>query len=339
MAAAIMRLPAFAMRKLTAAPIVVGDCRLETQAQFLLELQARSGRPGFGELGVQETRAAFGGMRNGLGPRPRPVARVIDRLIPGLGVEIPVRIYSPVANPDGAPALVYYHGGGWVIGDLDSHDDVCRSLAVGAECVVVSVDYRLAPESRFPAAVDDAIAAYGWVREHAAELGVDRARIAVGGDSAGGNLAAVVAQSEKREANPPCFQLLIYPVTDLRCESSSYEAFADGFFLTRAAMHWFRDLYLSVESERLDVRASPLLADDLTGLAPLFLATAGFDPLRDEGRAYAQRVADAGGEVAYRCYKGAIHGCLSLAGVLPEGRRLLLDGIGALRMIYSRLSP
>lgn len=336
-AAAIMRLPGSLMRKLVGAPSVIGDCVMETQTQFLLHLQARSGRPTFGELGVEETREAFGAMRNGLGPGTRNMARVVDRLIPGPDGEIPVRIYSPVANPDGLPALVFFHGGGWVIGDINSHDEVCRVLAADAECIVINVDYRLAPEHRFPAAADDALAAYRWTVQYADELGVDRDRIAVGGDSAGGNLAAVVSQQARADKQPPAFQLLIYPVTDLRCDSASYDACGEGFFLTRQGMEWFRGLYLTDDAQREDPRASPLLAEDLSGLAPAFVATAGFDPLRDEGRAYAQKLAGAGGEVSYRCYSGTIHGCLSLSGVLPQGRRLLDDAAGALRSVFARL--
>jgi acetyl esterase len=203
--------------------------------------------------------------------------------------------------------------------------------------VVVAVDYRLAPEHKFPAAIDDALTAFRWVAEHAAEIGVDPARIAVAGDSAGGNLSAVVAQQTAAEEHAPCFQVLLYPVTDLSEDSASYEAFADGYLLTRAGMHWFRDHYLSVDAERADPRASPLRAHDLHGVAPAFIATAGFDVLRDEGRAYARKLADAGVPVSYRCYDSTIHGFFSLGGVLPAGRRLLDDTVGALRLAFARL--
>jgi acetyl esterase len=337
-AAAIMRLPQSLMRWLVGPPTVVGDSSMEARTQFLLQLQARSGAPGFGDLGVDETREVFDGMRSGLGPGARVVASVVDRLIPGPDGEIPVRIYSSVVSPSDAPALVYYHGGGWVIGNIDSHDEVCRALATGAECVVISVDYRLAPEHHFPAAADDALAAYRWARDNADTLGINADRIAVGGDSAGGNLAAVVARDTREDASPPCYQLLIYPVTDLRCDSASYESCGDGFFLTAAGMKWFREHYLEEESQREDPRASPLLADDFAGLAPAYVATAGFDPLRDEGRAYAEKLADAGVDVSYRCYGATIHGCISLAGVLPAGRQMLDDCIGALRGAFAKVA-
>lgn len=336
-AAGIMRLPQSFMRRLVGPPIVIGESSMEARTQFLLDLQARSGRPGFGDLDVAATRAAFDGMRSGLGAGARAVARVVNRLIPGPGGEIPVRIYSSVASPSAAPAVVFFHGGGWVIGDLESHDEVCRALAADAECVVINVDYRLAPEHRFPAAPDDALAAYRWVREHAAELGVDTDRIAVAGDSAGGNLAAVVAQETKGETGP-CYQVLIYPVTDLRCNSESYELFGDGFFLTKKGMEWFRGHYIEHQSDWENPRASPLLAADVSGVAPAYVATAGFDPLRDEGRAYADKLAEAGVDVSYRCYGGTIHGAVSLAGVLPSGRRMLDDSIGVLRRVFSKVS-
>jgi acetyl esterase len=337
-AAGIMRLPVPLMRALNGTPTAVDGKTLEPRTQFLLNMQERSGRPGFGELGVDETRVAFDGMRNGLGPGARVIAHVNDRVIEGPGGDVPLRIYSPHVAANNAPALVFYHGGGWVIGNIETHDDICRALACAAECVVISVDYRLAPEHCFPAAADDALAAYRWVRDHSSELGVDASRIAVGGDSAGGNLAAVVSQDTKNDDVPICFQLLIYPVTDLRCASASHESFADGFFLTRQAMLWFRGHYLADESAIEDPRVSPLLAEDLSGLPPAFVATAGFDPLRDEGRAYAEKLGAAGVSVSYRCYEGTIHGCLSLSGVIPPGRAMLDDCVGALRGAFSRVA-
>ncbi len=337
-AAAIMRAPMPIVRAVNSTPTSVDGRVLEPRTQFLLGLQVRSGRPGLGEMDVEQTREAFGSMTTGLGPGARALARVVDRRIDGPAGDIPVRVYSPSATPKAEPALVYYHGGGWVIGNPDTHDEVCRALAETAECVVVSVDYRLAPEHRFPAAVDDALAAFRWVRDHADELGIDARRIALGGDSAGGNLSAVVAQLTKGDAIPPCFQMLVYPVVDLRCDSGSYDSFAEGFFLTRDAMHWFRDKYLDNEAQREDPRASPLLSDDVSGVAPAFIATAGFDPLRDEGRAYAEKLAAAGVVVSHRCYEGAIHGCLSLAGVLAPGRAMLDDCTGALRAAFSRVT-
>ena len=242
--------------------------------------------------------------------------------------------YRPAGAPASTPlaVLVFFHGGGWVIGDLETHDVLCRQLTAGSGVSVVSVDYCLAPEHKFPAAVDDAWAATRWVVAHAGELAVDASRLAVGGDSAGGNLAAVVALLARGKGAPAiAVQVLIYPVADLVGETRSYRDFAEGYLLTREGMRWFIAHYLTAEAEAVDWRASPLRAQSLAGLPPALIVTAGFDPLRDEGEAYAERLREAGVRVDSVCYGGMIHG------FVPMGR--LLDTAGrAISLIAGSLS-
>lgn len=244
----------------------------------------------------------------------RPLARVEERTIPGPAGPLRVRMYVPHGLGRPAPALLYMHGGGFVIGSLDTHDAPCSLLAELGGCVVFSLDYRLAPEHRFPAAVDDVVAAFRWLGEHAAELELDATRLAVGGDSAGGNLSAVLAQTAVREAWPvrPMFQLLLYPALDMRRLHASHRDFADGYMLTAGSMDWFLGHYLRGEADITDVRASPLLAPDLHGLPPAYIATAGFDPLRDEGNEYARRLQAAGVPVELQCHDSLVHGFISL---------------------------
>jgi acetyl esterase len=259
-----------------------------------------------------------------------PVAGVLEPLrsienlrIPGPLGEIPIRVYTPgapfrVTSP--LPAMVYFHGGGWVLWDLDTHDVVCSAIAHRAGAVVVSVDYRLAPEHKFPAAVTDAYAATKWVSANGARLGIDAARISVGGDSAGGNLAAVVCLKSRIENGPAiALQALVYPVTDLSSMSTpSYLEFAEGYQLSKAVMEWFRGHYLADPSAARDPYASPLLAPDLRGLPPAVILTAECDPLRDEGEAYGKRLAEAGVPVTCTRYAGMIHPFFSLSGAIPR---------------------
>ena len=246
-----------------------------------------------------------------LTPRPpgEEVATVEDRTLPLNGESIPVRIYRPSADSKVRAVLVWFHGGGWVIGNLDSADFACRMLTNASGCVVVSVDYRLAPEHKFPAAADDCFAATQWVVEHADELGVDASKVAVGGDSAGGNLAAVVARLAKEAGGPAIsYQALVYPVTNFSFATGSYKDNAEGYLLTRASMEWFWGHYLGNEGDGQHVKASPLLCADLTGLPPAIVITAEYDPLRDEGEAYADALRKAGVAVESKRYDGQIHG-------------------------------
>lgn len=274
-------------------------------------------------------------IRTTLATFPRPegeaVADVENRKIPGPEGPIPVRIYSPAPRSDKPRgALVWFHGGGWVIGELDTADFSCRALANRSGSVVVSVDYRLAPEAKYPAAADDCLAATRWVAEQAATIGVDPRRVAVGGDSAGGNLAAVVAQ-QARELNGPALthQVLVYPVTDYHFETASYRENAEGYLLTRDSMIWFWHHYLSSPSEGLAPKASPMRATDLSGLPPATVITAQYDPLRDEGEAYAVRLQQAGVPTELLRYEGQTHGFF--------GNPLIDDGMSALDRVAAAL--
>ena len=265
------------------------------------------------------------------------VASVLDRTFPGPAGDVPVRVYRPAGSSDGdvLPVLVWFHGGGWVIGDLETADPTARSLANAAGVAIVSVDYRLAPEHPFPAGFDDALAAVRWVAspDVAASLAVDPSRLAVGGDSAGGNLAAVAAQ-QLHDGGPAIrFQLLVYPVTDLRMDSASYEDNAEGFFLTRETMQWFRMLYVGDDGPRDDPRTSPLAAtpSGLAGLPPALVITAEFDPLRDEGEAYGSALAAAGVETTTTRYDGMIHGFFSMKEFLPDGATAMAEAAEALK--------
>lgn len=268
---------------------------------------------------------------------PGPDAQVEDRTIPGPGGPLSLRTYAPPGAPASTGALVYYHGGGFVLGGLDSHDALCRALAVGAGCRVLSVDYRLAPEAKFPSASDDALAAARHVHEHASELGVDPARIAVGGDSAGGNLAAVTALRVRDEGGPPlALQLLMYPVTDWRSmDRPSYADNAEGYYLTRRGCVWFRDHYVRSEADHGHPHLSPLAADSLEGLPPALVITAEHDPLRDEGEAYASALEAAGVPTTLTRYDGTIHAFVSLHAFLQVGRRAMAQATDALRAAFA----
>ena len=292
---------------------------LHPQVAALLERAARSPLPPYYEVPPPVARRLYRESRGPLMPDPPAVESVLLRLAPGPGGPVPVRCYRPkgAAKDERLPALVYFHGGGWVIGDLDTHDGVCRTLANAARCSVLSVEYRKAPESPFPAAVDDCFAATRWAALEAAALNIDASRLAVGGDSAGGNLSAVVSLLARELGSPAiAFQLLIYPATDQRMRHSSIERNGDGYLLTKRAMEYFRGHYLPRAEDWLDWRASPLLATSLAGLPPASVLTAGYDPLVDEGKAYADRLATEGVAVEYRNYPDMIHGFITMGRVL-----------------------
>jgi acetyl esterase len=253
-------------------------------------------------------------------PAP-PLPRIEDIAIPGPAGPIPARVYDKaVAGGAPRPALAYFHGGGWVQGDLETHHGLCARLAEWSGVLVVAVDYRLAPEHKFPAAVEDSLAAYRWVAARGREIGADPARVGVGGDSAGGNLAAVVSQLAAAEAAPvPACQVLIYPAVDFAMDTASHAELEDAHVIPRDRVLWYAQQYLRSEVDRVDPRASPMRAPDLRGQPPALIVTAGFDPLRDEGQAYAERLRAAGVPVRYREYPGQIHAFVSLTKVIPQG--------------------
>ena len=295
---------------------------LDPQAKAFLDELSRQSNPSRTAQTPAEARANMRAETPSLGAPPA-VAKLEDRTIPGPGGPIRVRISSP-GGPGPFPAMVYYHGGGWVIGDIDTHDALCRALTNAAQTVVVSVDYRLAPEHPYPAAVEDAYAAASWVADHSAELNIDRARIAVGGDSAGGNLAAVVALKARDLGAPRlALQVLIYPITDCDFSVRSYLENAEGYMLTRDAMVWFWNHYAPEDARRVEPYASPLRAADLSGLPPALVLTAEYDPLRDEAESYAARLAQAGVAVTLTRYPGMIHGFLRRFAVFDQGKAAL----------------
>ncbi|GAA4676489.1 alpha/beta hydrolase [Pseudonocardia yuanmonensis] len=303
---------------------------LDPQIEALLAQMAEQGAKAPESMTVAENRAMIDDLAGLAGP-PAELARVEDTSAPGPDGEIPVRVYVPPGDGP-LPVLVYYHGGGWVIGNLDSHDALCRALAARAGCLVAAVDYRLAPEHRFPAAVDDAYAALTWAAEKIGDHGGDPARLAVGGDSAGGNLAAVVAQLAKKQGGPPiAFQLLVYPATDRFDDSPSMRENALGPLLSRAWIEWFLGCYLNSPDDGLDPRVSPGRAEDLSGLPPALVITAEFDPLRDQGAAYVGKLREAGVDAQLLPVDGMIHGFFQMAGVLDKARETLDKAGDALR--------
>ncbi|MCP5290327.1 MAG: alpha/beta hydrolase [Burkholderiaceae bacterium] len=299
---------------------------LDPQSRALLDLMSERGVPPIHTLSPDEGRRMFLERRGFTQPVPPPIGSVRDLAAPGPHGPIPLRLVRPagVADAVALPLLVYFHGGGWVIGDLDTHDVACRTLAAGAGIAVLAVDYRLAPEHRFPAAVDDCIAAVRFARAEAAALGADAARIAVGGDSAGGNLAAVACLALRDAGEPvPAFQLLIYPATDMRAVAPSHTANGQGYMLTADSIAYYREHYMPDAAEWADWRASPLLAADHAHLPPALVLTAGFDPLRDEGRQYADALSGAGVACQYICFERQIHGFVTMGRVIDEANTAL----------------
>lgn len=305
---------------------------LDPQARTVLEALAQLGTPPLGTVSAVEARIAQAARPL---PPGAPVAKVENRLIPGTAGDIPLRIYTPEGNPP-FPVLVWFHGGGWVLGSLDASDHTCRELANTACCIVVSVDYRLAPETKFPGAPEDCEAAFEWALANAARLGGDQQRVAVGGDSAGGNLAAVVAlRAKERGGRLPVFQLLVYPVTDFDLERLSYVENADGYLLTTASMRWFWEQYVSRAEEMAHPHASPMRADSLAGLPPALIITAEFDPLRDEGEAFGARLREAGVPVEVTRYGGMIHGFFGMFPMIDKGKEAVRQASAALASAFA----
>jgi acetyl esterase len=307
---------------------------IDEHVKILLEKMAALSAPKMWDVGPKAARAA---MRSSIFRRHNePIGKTEDRAIAGPGGPIALRVYTPLhAQSDLLPGLAYFHGGGFVLGDLETHDGICRALANESGCRTIAVDYRLAPEHRFPAAVEDAYAATVWMAQNAQSLGIDAARLAVGGDSAGGNLAAVMAQIAKQQGAPAlAYQLLIYPVMQLGSDSEtqSMRANANGYFLERESMAWFTRCYAPDLKDRGDPRLSPLLCKDLAGLPPAYVVTAGHDPLHDEGRDYATALNEAGVPVTYVDYPGMIHGFFNFRDYIPKAKEAVVAAGAALRV-------
>ncbi|MGH1441263.1 MAG: alpha/beta hydrolase [Cellvibrionaceae bacterium] len=312
---------------------------LDPQAKELLDIVNAFRTKGFHEIGAEKARETYNSRPANLAPDKVEVFKLINQIIEHRQCSIPIRIYIPIDSTELLPTLVFYHGGGMVIGSLDSYDTLCRQLAVQSSCVIVSVDYRLAPENKFPAAVEDAYAALEWVSQHAPSFNGNPDKLAVGGDSAGGSLAAVTSilardglpDEETSNVIPLQFQLLIYPATAPNADHESQLKFAKGYFLERPTILWFHECYIRDESDRLDFRYAPLIAEDLSQLPPTFVIVADHDPLRDEGLAYANRLRDSGVDVTLKEYEGMFHPFLSLAGVLDQGKAAITETAAILK--------
>lgn len=310
---------------------------VDPQIQVVLENLAKADLTPIELLRPDQARQQMLDMVRARGIVPQEVGPISERIIPGPGGGIPIRLYRPKsATPGNPPVLVYFHGGGHVIGDLESHDSVARALCNGGECAVISVNYRKAPEHKFPAAVEDAFAATRWVHAEGAGLGLDGARMAVGGDSAGANLAAVVALMARDAGGPALrLQLLVYPITDYACVGPDYETYGDGYgILTDSAMRWFRGHYLNDASEATDWRASPLRAASHAGVAPALVITAECDVLHGDGVAYAKALKEAGVEVTHSDYKGMIHAFFSMPTEIDGTAKAQAEASAALRHAF-----
>lgn len=328
----LLALPDAVRHRLAGAPKVLDGQRLDPDLRIGLAVLSRIGGPELEELPVPEARRLLAAESWMFGGEAPPVRSSRDVVVTD-GVRARLHLPPvPARGGDGPlPALVYLHGGGWTLGSSETHEVLARRLCAGADVAVLNVDYRLAPEHPFPAAVEDSLAAFRWLHEHAADLGIDPGRIAVGGDSAGGNLAAVVCQLTRDEGGAmPAFQMLLVPATDFSRSYPSAETFARGFFLTAATMEWYEQHYLG-DADRSDPRASPLLAESLEGLPPAYVAVAGWDPLRDEGIAHAEALRRAGVPVTLRVHEDAVHPFINI-GATQLGRRCQAEAVGALRV-------
>jgi acetyl esterase len=324
----LLALPEPVKRRLAGAPLRRDGLTLDLETQLLLRLAERDPEPPLRSLTPAQARAQLRSSAGRVVARPPAMAEVRPLTVAGAARPLAARLYAPAeaTAAEISALVVYYHGGGWVLGDLDTHDSVCRALARSSGARVLSVDYRLAPEHPFPAGVEDALASYRDAVARAADLGADPRRIGLAGDSAGAHLAAVTAQLAARDEQPPAFQLLIYPVTDCVEVSRSRLEFAEGFLLTKENMDWYEENFIGAHDRR-DPRVSPLFADDLAGLAPALVVTAGFDPLRDEGEAYARRLQSAGVPTMLRRHPGYVHGFTHIM-VGDSGPREALAAMG-----------
>ena len=298
---------------------------LDPQARQFMQLMADNGVKPVHTLTAAAARAAYLQRRSLSQPASESVAQTHDHTLTHNGVSLGIREYRPQGSQAAAvlPALLFFHGGGWTVGDLDTHDTVCRSLCNASGSAVFAVDYRLGPEAPFPAAYEDAIAAFAWLVQHAAQVHIDPARIAVGGDSAGGNIAAALCLGLHGQSAQPAFQLLIYPAVTMRPDTPSYHRNGQGYMLTQDSMRWYTANYISQDHHADDWRASPLMAASHADLPPALVMTAGFDPLRDEGLMYADALSEAGVRTQYVCFERQIHGFITMGGVIDEAHTAL----------------
>jgi acetyl esterase len=303
---------------------------LDPQLQAMRDQRERDNVPPLYAMSLADARAADLASIQASGGEPEPVGEVTDLTIAGPGGELPLRLYRPASGRP-LPALLYFFGGGWVLGTIDTADGVSRSLANSSGALVVVPGYRLAPEHPFPAAIDDCYAALRWVAGHAGEIGADPARLAVGGDSAGGNLAAAVALRARAGGPALAGQLLVYPNTDQLADDESMRAADDPFLFNRRSVAWYRQHYLARPADAANPLASPLRAESLAGLPPALVITAEYDPLRDQGEAYARRLADDGVPVELRRYQGMVHGFFTMAGTVPASRAAIAQAASRLR--------
>jgi len=310
---------------------------LDPLLKTILDQMAANPAPKFADIAASDGRAMFTAMMQLVGPKDVPIGKVENLTMPGPAGDLRLRNFTPVAaGSEPLPTLIFFHGGGFVIGDLDTHDGICRILANEAGARVIAVDYRLAPEHKYPAAVDDAIAAMNWIEANAAKLGVDANRLAVGGESAGGALAAILAQVAKEKGKPKLvFQLLMFPVTQIGGETVSLREFAEGYFLERATLDWFFGHYLPAGADASDPRISPLLAANFAGLPPAYVMLGGFDPLHDEGSQYAEKLRAAGVGVAVADYPDMVHTFIYFEALLPQAHEALVAAAHALKAAFN----
>lgn len=309
---------------------------LDPQAKWVLDIAIEAKVTLLEDMSAKEAKAAYEDRAQKLCIKDVPIGKSDDFSIDGPNGEIPLRLYTPIDAKDNLPVVVFCHGGGWVIGSRDSHDSLCRQIANQGQFLVVSVDYRMGPEAPFPAAPLDGFAAYKWTCQNIGEFGGNASKIAVAGDSAGGNLSAVICLMARAEnIQAPCFQWLIYPATNMHMDTSSHRDFADGYFLTNTLMAWFQGHYLKSDTDKDDWRASPLLAEDLSNLPPALIQTAGFDPLKEEGIAYANALTAAGGTITHTDYSGMIHGFINIGGVIDAAKVATQEGVEALKVSFT----
>jgi len=330
----LLSLPTPVLRALSGGGVVYqGGRTLDPRFQFL----AAGGRrqPPMSSLTPEEARAASAGGLAMMAGKAEPGVRIENLVIDGPGGAIRLRAYRPAEQDPAAPLMVFAHFGGGVIGDLETSDVFCQILARIAGCAVISVDYRLAPETRFPGGLEDVLTAYRWARDNAARFGAPEGVASIGGDSMGGNFAAIVAQEMKRTGEPqPALQLLIYPAVDVASETQSMTTYAEAYPLSRDTMNWFMAHYMAPDADPADPRLSPIKTQDLSGLAPAIVATAGFDPLVDQGECYAKRLKDAGVPVIYRCYDSLAHGFTAFTGAIPTADTACREIAGFVRQAY-----